>query len=570
MEVAAKLVDELVEYGVKHVFGVPGGQTLPLYDAIEEHPGDIDHVLVRDERSGAYAADGYARASGRVGVCDATVGPGASNLVSGLVEAYSSSVPVLAIIADLPRNWEHRRRLGSASQGFDQRGFLEACVRWYGRVETPENLTDMLHSCMRIATSGRPGPVVLEIPDDVFTAETPDEDSPASPRWAEYPRLRSAPDETGIENAVDRLADSERPMILAGGGARQASAETPVLKLAETLDCPLATSLTGKGIVPETHPLSVGVSGSFGLPLANRSLLKSDCVVFVGCKTGQSATLNWTAPSLDTPVIHIDVDPTEIGRNYRDTIGIWADALNGTEALAERLAGESTGTAWDFERIARERAEWWEGPVEYDAPPEPGVIKPQALVRAMRDVMSDEDVLVSDASLASGWVGSQWRATSAGKSSFAPRGLAGIGWGLPAAIGVQNAVGTDTGSGRVVGLAGDGGWGYSMAEVETAARQGLPIVGVILNNSALGWIKHSAESQELDVTTATDFAAVSYGESARALGAKAEVVDSIDGFETAFETALSDGSDRPWVIEAITCDVESPIRSPDDEREAGY
>jgi acetolactate synthase-1/2/3 large subunit len=570
MDVAAKLVDELVDYGVKHVFGVPGGQTLPLYDAIEEHPGEITHVLVRDERSGVYAADGYARASGRIGVCDATVGPGASNLVSGLVEAHSSSIPVLAIIADLPREWEHRRRLGSASQGFDQRGFLEACVRWYGRVETPENLTNILHSCMRMATSGRPGPVVLEIPDDVFTAETPDADGPASPRWAEYPRLRSAPDEGEIRNAVDRLTDSDRPMILAGGGALQANAENEVRRLAETLECPVATSLTGKGIVPETHPLSVGVSGSFGLPIANQLLLESDCVVFIGCKTGQSATLSWTAPPLDTPIIHIDVDPTEIGRNYRDTIGVWADALHGTGVLADELGGQATGTAWDFEQIEQARTEWWEGPVDYDAPPEPGVIKPQALVRTMRDVMSDRDLLISDASLASGWIGSQWRATSAGKYCFAPRGLAGLGWGLPAMIGVQNAVDTDADSGRVVGLAGDGGWGYSMAEVETAARQELPLVSVILNNSSLGWIRHSAESQDLDVTTATDFSAVSYGKSAEALGANAEIVDSIDDFETTFETALSDASNRPWVIETITCAVESPIRSPDDERETGY
>ena len=180
MHVGDQLVDRLIGYGIRHVFGCPGGQTLPLYNGIAHRPGEIEHVLMHDERSGVYAADAYSRATGRIGVCDATVGPGASNLVSGLVEAYSSSVPLLAIVSDIPRQWEHRRQYGSASQAFDQRSFLEGCVKYYGRVQTPENLAETLHACIRIATAGRPGPTILEIPDDVFADEQVPASFPAS------------------------------------------------------------------------------------------------------------------------------------------------------------------------------------------------------------------------------------------------------------------------------------------------------------------------------------------------------------------------------------------------------
>lgn len=559
MHIGDQLVEQLIGYGVRHVFGCPGGQTLPLYNGVAKRRGRIAHVLMRDERSGAYAADAYARATGRLGVCDATVGPGASNLVSGLVEAYCSSVPVLAIVSDIPRAWEHRRRLGSASQAFEQRRFLEGCVRWYGRVETAGNLAEILHACISIATSGRPGPVVLEIPDDVFAAEAGQAGFAASPEWAIFPRLGGVPDPAQLELAAERLRRSRLPMIVAGGGALLAGAGAAVRALAETLGCPVATTLTGKGIIAETHPLSAGVAGRFGIPMANTLLQHADCVIFVGSKAGQSTTLGWTVPTLDTPVVQVDVDPEEIGRNYHDTVGLLADARLGTAALAEAMRGDQHDHDWDLERVAELRRQWWDGPVEYKRPPVPGVLKPQDLVRLMRELMREGDSIVSDASLASGWVASRWQARSAGRRFFAPRGLAGLGWGLPAAIGVATAWGGQADRGRLICLAGDGGWGYSMADVETAARQRLPIISVILNNSSLAWIKHSAANRYPGGMVSEDFIHVSYADAARALGATAERVTTLEQFEAVFKTALFDEADRPWVIEATTCDIETPV-----------
>ncbi|HLJ61129.1 MAG TPA: thiamine pyrophosphate-binding protein [bacterium] len=562
MHLGEQLVDRLIAYGVRHVFGCPGGQTLPLYNGIAKRPGRIDHVLMRDERSAAYAADAYARATGTLGVCDATVGPGASNLVSGLVEAYASSVPVLAIVSDIPRRWEHRRHLGSASQGFEQRRFLEPCVRWYGRVETSDNLPDILHAAVRIATSGRPGPVVLEIPADVFYGPAGAEEFPAAPQWAAFPRLGPAPDPAAVEQATARLRASTTPIIVAGGGALRAGAGPDLQALAETLRCPIATTVTGKGVIPETHPLSVGVTGSFGIPMANALLAESDCVVFVGTKVGQSATLSWTLPAPGTPVIHLDIDPEEIGRNYRDSIGIVADARLGARGLVDALRHAQVNSAWDRERIGAMRREWWEGPIVYKEAPKPGILKPQDVVRVVGALMSDRDVLVTDASLASGWGASRWQAKTSGRRFFAPRGLAGLGWGLPAAIGVAAAMRDLETHGRVVCLAGDGGWAYSMAEVEPAARMGLPIVSVVLNNSSLGWIKHVAASRFAQEMVSEGFLDVKFADAAGALGATAERVDALDRFEAAFRAAVRDETSRPWVIEARSCDVETPVLQP--------
>ncbi|MCQ0019019.1 thiamine pyrophosphate-binding protein [Actinomadura madurae] len=227
MHVGERLAALLVNAGVRRVFGVPGGQTTPLYHGIAGQHGVISHTLMRDERSAAFAADAYARMSGRVGVCDATVGPGVSNLVSGLLEAYTSSVPMLAIIADIPRHWETRRRFGSASQGFEQRSYLEPCVKYYGRVELPENLDGLLAAALRIATSGRPGPVVLEIPDDVFSADYPEPphgSSAVTPLSTVYPQSRTSPDPAAVEGAVELLRHSRKPLLLAGGGALSAGA----------------------------------------------------------------------------------------------------------------------------------------------------------------------------------------------------------------------------------------------------------------------------------------------------------------------------------------------------------
>src|ERR1051326_41527 len=291
----------------------------------------------------------------------------------------------------------------------------------------------------------------------------------ATPDWAVFPRLRSAPAAEDLERAVALLSAARKPMIVAGGGALYAEAGPQIQQLAERLRAPFATTVNGKGVVPETHPLSVGVAGRFGVPMANSILQDADCVIFIGSKTGQTTTNGWTQPRPQTPVIHIDIDPDEIGRNFHNTIGLLADARVGTRALVQALDGLTPSTRWDPRHIAEVRRAWWDGEVQYREEPKPGVLKPQEMVRRMRAFMGEHDVMVTDASLASGWPAGRWQTNRMGRQFFAPRGLAGLGWGLPAAIGVATAMRQSESTGRVVCLAGDGGWGYSMADVETAS-----------------------------------------------------------------------------------------------------
>jgi acetolactate synthase-1/2/3 large subunit len=438
-------------------------------------------------------------------------------------------------------------------------------VKYYGRVQTPQSLAETLHACVRIATSGRPGPTILEVPDDVFADDAAPATFDATPEIAKYPRMRSAADPDDVRRAVALLSQSRKPMIIAGGGVLHAGAEAELEELVELLGCPVATTLTGKGSIPETHPLCVGVVGRFGVPVANATLEEADCVVFIASKTGQTTTLNWTLPYLETPVIHIDVDPNEIGRNYHDTVAIVADAKLGTSDLAAGVRTAGLTTDWDRDRVNGARREWWEGAIEFKQQAVPGVLKPQDMMRVMREEMTDEDLFVSDASLASGWIAGRWQVRVTGRHFFAPRGLAGLGWGLPAAIGVAEAqvdlpaVRTEGRPPRVVCLAGDGGWGYSLTEIETATRMGLAIVCVVLNNSTLGWIKHSAAARYPDAMVSQDFLDVSYSAAAKALGAQVTYVDDLHQFDVALKTAFTDETGRPWVIEARTCDIETPV-----------
>jgi acetolactate synthase-1/2/3 large subunit len=398
------------------------------------------------------------------------------------------------------------------------------------------------------------------VPDDIFADLAEEADFPASPEYGVYPRIRSAPDPADIARSVDMLQRSQRPIIVVGGGALRANAGPEILDLAQVLGCPIATTLTGKGIVAETHPMAVSVVGRFGGPMANTAMEQADCVIFIGSKTGQTTTLNWTLPFLDTPVIHIDIDPGEIGRSYHNSVALLSDAKLGAAALAEALRGRDLRAEWNRAAIRQMQEDWWHGPISFKEAPVDGVLKPQDIIRTLRRVMSDDDLIVSDASLASGWIGGRWMMRKAGRRFFAPRGLAGLGWGLPAAIGVSEAMSSGgIAAGRVICVAGDGGWAYSLAEVETALRRRLPIVSVILNNSTLGWIRHSAAARYPGAMVSQDFEQVSYAQAGQGLGANVASASDLDQLELALKTAISDQSGVPWVIEATTCQIETPV-----------
>ncbi|HJN93425.1 MAG TPA: thiamine pyrophosphate-binding protein [Dehalococcoidia bacterium] len=544
MQVGERLAALIAGGGVNAMFGVPGGQTMPLYGAAAA--AGLQHVLMRDERGAACAADAYARLSGRVGFCDATVGPGVTNLVSGVAEAYASSIPIVAVIADIRSDQMHLRRRASVSQAMDQAALLAPITKWFGRVERPDSLDAVFDQAIRIATTGRPGPVVVEIPDDVFGDAMSDaaELRTLGPAEFAYPRFRSAPTTADLERAVRLLAGAERPLILTGGGVTFSDASEAVSELAERHQIPVVTTISGKGTIVESSPLAAGVTGVFGTRTANSASLAADLVLVIGCKLGQLTTHGWSLPRRDQQVIHIDVDGEEIGRAIPATLGIVADAREAARCLTAALSESNyTGTNWLVDLDIPED----------DSAAADGAIQPEALAGVLSDALREDDVLVCDASLSSGW-GAAHVPAQRHRSFVAPRGLAGIGWGAGAAIGARMAVEPTR---RVVVLAGDGAWGYSLSEVETATRLGVDITYIILNNSGLGWIKHGEDyrgHEEKSLFSDVDFAGV-----ARSMGAGGSRVTNLEDFESHLHAALEDP--QPHLVDVVTSLEATPVLS---------
>ncbi len=552
-KVGERLTELLIEYGVDVVFGVPGGQTLPLYEGIQKANGKIRHALVRDERTAVFAADAYARQTGKTGVCDATVGPGATNLPSGLAEAYASSIPLVAIIADIPRGWEHRKDRGSAAQGMHQLEMFSKITKWVGVVNVPEAIDSVVDTCFRIAQTGRPGPTVICIPDDVFSASLPDDAVQAvATRRQHHPWYRSAAYRPDILRAAQLLAESKKPALFVGGGSHLSQAYDQIQKLAERLQSPVATTITGKGAIGELHPLLIGVAGSMGRTEANDMLKEADALFIIGNKMGQVASLQWELPAKHSKVIQLDIDPAEIEKNVPVDIALVGDAGATLDALLEELDKlTQTRTEWQDARLKAWTAWKKAVPEHLDANP----AHQMDVMRALNSYIRPDDIVVCDASLSSSWAAAHVVIRQAGRHYIAPRGLAGLGYGAPAAIGAS--MGNLKENQKVICLSGDGAWGYSMGEVETMHRFQLPILMIVINNRVLGWVKHVEKTRFRERYISTDFAEVDYAKAAEALGAQAFRVSNVEEFAKCLDQVWD--IQTPVFIEVSVTQWDSPV-----------
>jgi acetolactate synthase-1/2/3 large subunit len=553
MRVGERLAELLVENGVEYVFGVPGGQTLPLYEGISKYQGRIEHVLMRDERSAGYAADAFARCTGRIGVCDGTVGPGATNLVSPLAEAYCSSIPLIAIVSDVARGWEHRRTRGNASQAMDQMEMFKPVSKWQVRVTDPKSIDNIVNQAMRVATTGKPGPVVVCIPDDVASADIEFRDLVKGSEGSVYPRFRSAPDPAQVKHASQLLAGAVKPLVIVGGGAHISGCYGQVRDLVEKIGAAVVTSISGKGIIEETHQQVFGVTGTFGNPVARDIGKEADVVLLLGCKAGQLTTFNYRSPSRDQTIIHLDIDPEEIGRNYADSVPLLGDATLGLEAILAELGEGEITSQWDFESDKARHAQWYAEQTNPENANTP--LRPQPIMGVVNKFLTDEDLIVCDASLSSGWAATYLSFAQAGRRCIAPRGLAGLGWGSPATIGASLARQKVN---RIIQFAGDGGFGYSLQEMEVMNRFKLPVVTLIFNNDTLGWIKHVQQNHYDQNYVSTDFSHVDFATVAKGFGLRSYTATTLDEVRDAFaEEAKPDG---PALIDVISDQWETPVQ----------
>ena len=552
----------LAEHGVRHVFGVPGGQTLALYDGLLDQAG-LTHVLTRDERSAAYAADGYARVTGQVGVCDATVGPGAAKLPSGLSESLGASVPVVALVSDLPARLAPHRYRGAASQALDQAGLLAPVTKWQATVPTAGVLPALVRQAFRVAATGRPGPVALFLPQDVLDGPVPDEPGlaaqlPGSARFGRFPPFRPVPDQADLAAAAAVLRAAERPFILAGGGVQLSGAGPELTALAERAGAAVGSTLSGKGVIAEDHPLSVGVTGSMGTTAAAAALAEADVVLLAGCKAGSGATYGWTLPHPGQAVLQLDIDPAELGRAFPLRAALLGDVRAGLAAL---LTAMQDARGLDADGPAEpDRAAWrarlagltaaWRAARDAERASGQQPIAPQRVLAGLEAALGPGDVLICDASLASGWGGVYLEQRRPGRQVLCPRGQAGLGYALPAAIGVATA------GHRTVVLTGDGALGYAVGELATVAELGLPVTVVVLNNRSLGWIRWYRRITFGRGWEDDDFADVAFNEIARGFGLHGARVSEPGQLAGALHDALAG---PPALLDVVTDAWQTPI-----------
>ncbi|MFQ6080299.1 MAG: thiamine pyrophosphate-binding protein [Candidatus Bathyarchaeia archaeon] len=537
------LVKTLRKYGVKHVFGLPGGHTLPIYEAIYDMQPEMRHILVRDEKCGALMADGYARVAYKVGVCDATVGPGATNLVSGIAEAHYSSIPVVAITGNVHSAWVGK----GALQECDHLSLFRPITKWSVRIDRASRVPEFVREAFRRATTEKPGPVHLDLPVDVLTGET-DAKIYAESQCAVYPAYRVKPDPVKIVRAAELMIEMERPVIVAGGGVIISQAWSEVMELAETLSIPVATTITGKGAIPEDHPLSIGVVGGIGRASAVKVVEQADVVLLIGCKTGQIATANWSLPKRDSKIIHIDIDPKVIGKNFPVDVRIVGDAKATIKDLIDalkKLIRKKPMEEMPWISMVRKAVKEWRNAVAPLLSSDDIPIKPQRVMKELRNVLPKDAILVCDASLSTAWGSVYFDVLAPGRTFIAPRGLAGIGSGFPMALGAKLAAPSK----KVVCITGDGGFGMESPELETAKREKIPLVVVVLNNKCLGWIKLEQKLNYKGKFLSSDFLDLNFGKIAEAYGCHGSRTERPGEIKEALEKAVK--VEEPAVIDVI-------------------
>ncbi|MDE0694969.1 MAG: thiamine pyrophosphate-binding protein [Boseongicola sp.] len=549
------IVEMLRRFDVDTMFGLPGEQT-HIHDAIFRR-NDIRHLLVRHEQAAAKMADSHARATGKVGVCDATVGPGATNLISGIAESFLSGIPVVAIVSDVRADWRGRESF----QEIDQTTLFRPITKKVFSVDHAERIPEFVKRAFQIATTGRPGPVLLSFPMTTLRArhEFAEEDLEVDARYARWPAHRPTPPRHEISTAVDAILAAKRPIILGGGGVMASGATDEVRALAELLDMPVATSYMGKGTLPENHPLSLGPYGLLGRPASNEYVLQADLGLALGTRFNNVGTAAWRIPDRRTRLVQIDIEPTQIGRNYTVDLALTGDIKAVLREMLDLLKSEPRVTPKTTQRdaVSAISSNWRkekgiESPLAQDRDARP--VHPIQVIRAMRDAMQDDAVLVCDSGFNQIWGGQCFEVRSPGRNYQGPRGFGVMGYGLPAAI--SRALTTP--DQKVVCLTGDGGFAMVVQELETAVRNCANLTVVVMNNSNMHFIKDNQRLFFDGRYISTEFTELDYAEIARAFGCAGIRVENSGELDQAFAKAMR--SDKTSVIDVRILDDAVPER----------
>lgn len=522
------VIECLKEQGVDIVFGYPGGAILNVYDALYKHQEEITHVLTSHEQGAAHAADGYARATGKVGVCMATSGPGATNLVTGIATAYMDSVPMVAITANVGVNM-----LGKDSfQEIDIAGVVMPITKHSFIVKNVEDLAPTIRRAFRIAKSGRPGPVLVDITKDVTAAET--EYTYEEPAVIE--RKTDTIREEDINKVIEMIKVSRRPYIMAGGGVIISGASEELKEFAEKVDAPVCDTLMGKGAYDGTGERYTGMIGMHGTKVSNLGVSRSDLVIVVGARFSDRVIGNASKFAPNAKIIHIDIDAAEIDKNIPANASIVGDAKEVLTILNSKLPTQSN-RSWMAE--IKDLTE--KNPVTYDM----DHLNGPATIKKIYEITEGNAIITTDVGQHQMWAAQNYTYKEP-RTFLSSGGLGTMGYGVGAAIGAKYGRPDKT----VVNIAGDGCFRMNMNEIATAARYKVPIIQVVLNNHVLGMVRqwqnlfYGQRYSNTVLDDSVDFVAVS-----KALGANASKITSIEELETEFKKALT--ADGPTVLDVM-------------------
>ena len=538
----AKFIAETFKgYGVTHVFFV---EAILRNALIEMEALGINRVLTHSEKAAAYMADGYARVSKRPGIC-MSQSVGAANLASGLQDPYLALSPVIAITGRRPPMARYRH----AYQEVMHQALFDPVTKYNVQVDTAEQLPYLLRQAFREATSGAPGPVHLDVMDHlgrlIEEAEAEMEVT-VEESYTHYPSSRPEPEKEYIHEASRLLEEAERPVIVAGGGTVASSAGPEIAELAERLSIPVVTSLNGKGALPENHPLNIGVVGSYSRWCANRVVSEADLVLFIGSHTGDQVTNGWTVPKPGTPVIQVDIDPSELGRSYPNLVGLLGDAKVTVRGLIESVNPKAKKDLWA--QHAQKLVKEWRQEMEPLRNSGDSPIRTERLCKEITEALPPDAVLVADTGFSGMWTGMMVYLTNPGQSYL--RAAGSLGWAFPASLGAKCAAPERP----VVCFTGDGGMWYHISELETASRRGIKTVIVVNNNHCLGqpiaainlaYGDRPGKKHEL-----YKFGEVNFARIAREMGCQGIRVERAEEISGALKAALE--ADVTTVVDVVT------------------
>jgi acetolactate synthase-1/2/3 large subunit len=512
------LVEALVWEGVDTIFGYPGGAVLHIYDELWRARERITHYLVRHEQGAVHMAEGYARATGRAGVVLVTSGPGATNAVTGIANAYMDSTPLVVITGQVPKHL-----IGTdAFQEVDTVGITRPCVKHNYLVRDARDLAGIVREAFHLARSGRPGPVVIDIPKDVSAARANHSrlDHVGFPFSAEPPLL----DRKATERALNAITKAKRPVLYVGGGIANSGADEALRLFAEALRLPVAPTLMGLGGFPSAHPLCLGMLGMHGTYAANMAVAECDLLVALGVRFDDRVTGKLATFAPHAHVIHVDIDPANIGKNIAPALAIAADVK---QALHEFLSLAVEQGEPRIKESIESREPWWDRirawqgsqPLRYSGSQQQ--IKPQTVIRELHRLTAGEAIITTDVGQHQMWVAQFYPFTKT-RQLITSGGLGTMGFGLPAAVGAQLACPKEL----VVAVVGDGGFQMTNQELATAVQYELPVKIVVMNNGYLGMVRQWQEMfydrtySEVDISVAPDF--VKLAEAYGAAGFRAE------------------------------------------------